>query len=214
MLVSDAVVVHLAFAFQVGQVSWKVSLHVKHATLSLTHLTLQHLHAPRDVLERYRKLARDGTLRAQLKADFGARPLNHSCAATAPAAQKWVSVLTEASRAAAAARPAATTAAALQQRPPAHAPQTQPAQQAAGLGPRHSAGTMEAIRLVEEAEAAAEAEAERGEHGGGSPAALAGQSSSDPHCATGFDRSGLGCSSLNLKFTGLTQNLGQLLRFL
>lgn len=88
MLVSDAVVVHLAFAFQVGQVSWKVSLHVKHATLSLTHLTLQHLHAPRDVLERYRKLARDGTLRAQLKADFGARPLNHSCAATAPAAQR------------------------------------------------------------------------------------------------------------------------------
>lgn len=63
VLVSDAVVVHLAFAFQ-------------------------HLHAPRDVLERYRKLARDATLLAQLKADFGARPLNHSCAATAPAAQR------------------------------------------------------------------------------------------------------------------------------
>ena len=32
--------------------------------------------------------ARDATLLAQLKADFGARPLNHSCAATAPAAQR------------------------------------------------------------------------------------------------------------------------------
>ena len=40
------------------------------------------------MLERYRKLARDATLLAQLKADFGARPLNHSCAATAPAAQR------------------------------------------------------------------------------------------------------------------------------
>ena len=65
-----------------------MSLHVKHAILSRTPLTLQHLHAPRDVLERYRKLARDATLLAQLKADFGARPLNHSCAATAPAAQR------------------------------------------------------------------------------------------------------------------------------
>ena len=63
MVVSDAVVVHLAFAFQ-------------------------RLRAPRDVLERYRKLARDRPLLAQLKADFGARPLNRSCAAAAPTAQR------------------------------------------------------------------------------------------------------------------------------
>ena len=56
VLVSDAVVVHLAFAFQ-------------------------HLRAPSDVLERYRKLARDATLLAQLKADFkkmnNPRPYSH-----------------------------------------------------------------------------------------------------------------------------------------
>ena len=61
--VSAAMVVHLAFAFQ-------------------------RLRAPRDVLERYRKLARDRPLLAQLKADFGARPLNRSCAAAAPTAQR------------------------------------------------------------------------------------------------------------------------------
>lgn len=63
VVVSDAVVVHLAFAFQ-------------------------RLRAPRDVLERYRKLARDRPLLAQLKADFGARPLNRSCSAAAPTAQR------------------------------------------------------------------------------------------------------------------------------
>ena len=62
VIVSDAVVAHLAFAFQ-------------------------HLRAPRDVLERYRKLARDRPLLARLRDDFDARPLNRSCAAAPPAAQ-------------------------------------------------------------------------------------------------------------------------------
>lgn len=62
-LVADAVVSHLAFAFQ-------------------------HLEKPRELLERYRRLAKDAPLQARLRADFGARPLNRSCAAAPPAAQR------------------------------------------------------------------------------------------------------------------------------
>ena len=60
---ADAVVSHLAFAFQ-------------------------HLEKPRELLERYRRLAKDAPLQARLRADFGARPLNRSCAAAPPAAQR------------------------------------------------------------------------------------------------------------------------------
>ena len=62
-LVSDTVVVHFAFAFQ-------------------------HVQAPREILDRYRRLSRDTKLLSQFGADFGARPLNQTCRATAPPAQQ------------------------------------------------------------------------------------------------------------------------------
>lgn len=61
LLVSDTVVVHFAFSFQ-------------------------RMAGERELLERYRKLARDRDLLARLHRRFGSRELSHSCPVSAPSA--------------------------------------------------------------------------------------------------------------------------------
>ena len=60
VVVTDALAAHFSFAFQ-------------------------HIREPQELLDKYRRLSKDQQLLARLRADFGTRSLNRSCAAAPPA---------------------------------------------------------------------------------------------------------------------------------